>query len=435
VSRLTARDREGDDEPDELEGEELEGEEDEELEDEELEGEEGEEEPEDLAARAPHVPPGPIVTEPPRLAFVDPGASPGAPSSSAPTATVARTVGAWLPFEDERVGYVLVYRAGQGGSYLSRLVRPFPTGPIEQWLASMYGPGRYRLLERGNPPTREYIGSLTVTAAEIPGLTAPAANGNGNGTGHAPTSAPLPAPYGGPMDYRLALVTTGLPLLAGVLGEFAKAMSARPQRSELETILAAAKLLQTPNEERSQLFREGIKLAREMEPPRAEAGPGELFNVRDILSGVGEILKAWRESRPAAPPAATPGGAPPATAASPAGALQATPGETPQGFVERALIMEIRRAVGSADTPDTFVVLVGSWLPSTVISWLETAPEDEILEQLPAQFPAHADYLREPEVQRFLRAALAMLREDAADRASDERGEGAHVREPQGAGV
>jgi len=336
-------------------------------------------------------------------------------------------VGAWLPIEDDRVGYILVYRAGQRATYLARLVRPFPAEPIERWLAIHYGPGRYRLLQRGNPPLREYIGSLTVNAAEIP------AAPNGNGNGHAPPAAEAPpAAYSGPMDYRLALVTTGLPLLAGVLAEFAKAISARPQRSELETLVAAAKILQTPNEERTKLFRDGIALARELEPPRGGDGEG-LFNMRDILSGVGEIVRTWRESRPPAPPASAPGSPASASSASPspAGELQAKPGESPQAFVERAIVMEIRRAVGSADTPDTLCVLISSWLPSTVVSWLESAPEDEVLEQLPKQFPAHEEYLRDPQVQVFLRSALAMLREDAAS----EGLEGEGVREPATAGA
>lgn len=417
---MSRRERAGDDDveledDDAEEGDDAEGDDDAEGED--LEGGEGAE------AQAPHVPES-------RLAFVE-----AAPGAGAAPAQVARAVGSWLPFEDDRVGYVLVYRAGQGGSYIARLVRPFPTEPLETWLGRVYGAGRYRLLERGNPPGREYIGSLTVSAAEI-GAGPTNGNGNGNGNGHqnGTVSVPAAAPYAGPLDYRLALVTTGLPLLAGVLGEFAKAISARPQRSELDTILAAAKLLQTPNEERSNLFREGIKLAREMEPARES--PGEsLFNVRDILSGLGDVVKAWRESRPAAPPAAAPGGAPPASAAaaptSPAGDLQAQPGETPQTFVERALVMEIRRAVGSADTPETLVVLISSWLPAAVVTYLETAPEDEILATLPTQFPAHADYLREPEVQRFLRSAITMMHEDAAaDDGGDER-----VREPAAAGA
>jgi hypothetical protein len=396
--------------------------------------ESGDDDPEDRsrdAARAPQVPAEARAPEPTRLAFVDPGAAAGAPGPSAPAAPIARGVGSWLPLEDDRVGYVLVYRAGQGGSYIARLVRPFPREPLERWAGHTYGPGRYRFLQRGNPPLREYIGSLTVNAAEIP--TAPNGNGNGNDTVSVPPSAALPAPYTGPMDYRLALITTGLPLLATALGEFAKAISARPQRSELDTLVAAAKILQTPNEERTKLFRDGIALARELEPPRG-SGDGEgLFNMRDILSGVGEIVKTWRESRPASPPASSPASPAAAAAAArpPAGELQAQPGETPQAFVERAIVMEIRRAVGSADTPDTLVVLISSWLPSTVVSWLESAPEDEVLEQLPKQFPAHADYLREPEVQRFLRSALAMLREDAAA----ERSEGDGVREPASAGA
>jgi len=316
------------------------------------------------------------------------------------------------------VGYVLVYRAGVSGSYLCRLIRPFPAGSLERWLFHSYGPGRYRLLERGRPPERLYLGSLTLNVGQAHAAlpdpyavapAAPASNGNGNGT-HA---EPVQVPAG--TDYRLALVTVGLPILA----EAIKAIATRPARSELSELVAVAKLFQAPKEEQAATFREAIKLYRELaaEAPGQGGAAGDMFNVRDILSGVGELLRAWRESRPAATPPSASGSANPKGNASPATAgaaaeLQANKGETAEDFVQRVIVTEIQRAVGSGDSPECLVILIESWLPSHVVAWLEGSPDEEILEELPKKFPAHAEVLQQVGVQQFLRSALQLLRED-----------------------
>lgn len=371
--------------------------------------------PEDRADRVPRAAAGAYTDAPAPAAMAVPPVG-GVPPPLASERPRASRVGSWLPLLDDRVGYVHVYRVGQGGrsagGYLCRLTPPFPTGSLEGWLFRAYGPGKYRILERGHPPERVYLGSLTVTVGEqhsyaaAPPPVAPFENGNG----YAPPPPQIAQVPPG-TDYRLALVTVGLPLLAGAVTEFAKAIATRPQKSELETLIQAAKILNTPNEERTKLVREGMQLYRELSESAPRADSGELFNVRDILSGVGELLRAWRQGQPApAAPAAQPAAAP--AKPSPAAELQAASGETPESFVERVIVTEIQRAVGSADSPECLVILIESWLPSHVVAWLEGSPDEEVLEELPKKFPAHADYLKQTGVQDFIRRALQMLRED-----------------------
>ncbi len=359
--------------------------------------------PRDTAAAAAVTSAAPVATAAPPA-----GGAPPAIESERPRAA---RVGSWLPLSDDRVGYVLVYRAGrQSGNYLCRLTRPFPTGSLERWLFHAYGPGKYRILERGHAPERVYLGSLTVIVGEEHAYSVPR-DANGNGNGNAPPT-PQVAQVAPGTDYRLALVTVGLPLLAGAVTEFAKALATRPQKSELETLIQAAKILNTPNDERTKLVREGMSLYRELaeSAPRGESS-GDLFNVRDILSGVGELLRAWRQGQPAsAAPAIQP--AAPTAKVSPAAELQAAGGETPESFVERVIVTEIQRAVGSADSPECLVILIESWLPRPVVEWLEGSPDEEVLEELPKKFPGHAEYLKQEGVQQFLRSALQMLRED-----------------------
>jgi len=369
----------------------------------------GEDEPEALRGAAS----APVVA-----AVADP--APAAPAAAVPPVYAseqvrASRVGTWLPLSDDRVGSVLVYKGG-GGPYLYRLKRPFPDGPIERWVLNACGPGSYRLIERGIPPNREYVGSLTIQVGQE--HAAPYVNGAVkvgqsvsavNGATQTPAPAPVQFPPG--TDYRLALVTVGLPILA----EVAKAFVSRPQGTGLSELVTVAKLLQGPPAEQGATFREAIKLVRELAAEAPVAAAGEGLNLRDIFSGIGEVLRVWRESRPAASssPASAPPGAPVAAGPPAAGELQALQGETSEQFVERVIVTEIQRATGSGDTPDCLVTILAAWLPSSVVQWLETTPEDEVLAELPNRFPAHTAYLQQVGVQQFLRSALQMLREDA----------------------
>lgn len=424
------------DDDDDLDGDDYDDDDDDGDDDDEDDGEDDDDE-EDRGEEYDRRDPAPAPTEPAQIAEPVLAAAPvveSPPAQASPREARTRQgrpprVGTWLPLSDDRVGYVMVYRAGESGSYLTRLIRPFPPGRIETWLFHAYGPGRYRLLQRGRLPGREYIGSLTVNVTEQPAAAPPpssnghaSSNGNGNGNGHA--HAPISIPEG--MSVGVALITVGLPLLADTL----KAIASRPQRSDLEAIVAAAKLLNTPNEERSKLFREGMQLAKEVmaENVSSSSGGGEI-DWRSLLSGAGEFFRTMRASTPATPaPAPTPTVTPLEEPA--AGELRARQGETPEDFVERVIVAEIQRAVGTGDSPECLVILTESWLPGHVVAWLSGTETDEILEELPKRFPKHESYLRGEGVQQFLRSALQMLKEDP------DEGEGVSgVREPVAAGA
>ncbi len=405
MSRRTDPDDDEHAEPDEGEEEEL----DEENGGEDDNGDEGDEDPEGRQrGRTDPAPAVAIVAGPATATTATVEAPPagGAPPASVGPAPRKTRVGTWLELSDDRIDQLTVL--DHAGRAIASLRRPFPAQP-EHWVAVTYGIGRYRLVQKDD--RGKHVGSRTVHVTDPHyqrPAARPAASANGNGTAP-PAQVAQVAPG---TDYRLALVTVGLPLLAGAMTEFAKAMAARPQRSELETLLAAAKILNTSNEERTGLVREGMKLYRELTESVPREGGGD-FNMRDILSGVGELLRTWRSAAPAQAPAPN-GSAPAAIAAapSPAAELQAQSGETPESFVERVIVTEIQRAVGSGDSPECLVLLIESWLPSHVVAWLEGSPDEEVLEELPKKFPAHADYLKQTGVQEFLRSALQMLRED-----------------------
>jgi len=264
------------------------------------------------------------------------------------------------------------------------------------------------------------------------------ANGHVNGSAAAP-SAPASSVYPG-MDWRLALVTTGLPLIAAAMQSFAQAMAARPERSELETLVQAAKILNTSNDERTAMFREGMKLAREVaESSPAPSGEGSPFNLRELLSGLADVVQSFRGQAVAAAPApegAPRPGLPPTGKERAAAAVAAAPAkptavETPEQFVERVLFTEIQRAVGTADTPECLVILLDAWLPE-VAAWIELSSDEQVLEELPRRYPAHAEYLAQPNVTAFLKSALTMIREDAAAVGEEDTGV---PREPAAAGA
>ncbi len=380
-------------------------------------GDKGEAEPK-VRARAARAPRAATASEtsPIETTVVADPSPRGAPPASVGPAPRKTRVGTWLELGDNRLDQLTVL--DRNNRAICSLRRPFPTHP-EHWLASTYGIGRYRIVQKDD--RGRHLGSRTVHVndpsfqrAASTGTQAAPPNGNGS---HAPRVAEVPPGT----DYRLALVTVGLPILA----EAIKAIAQRPQHSELETLIQAAKILNTPNEERTKLVREGMQLYRELSESAPREGSGDLFNVRDILSGVGELLRQWRQPAPSGSPAAplSANPVPQAKAAAPAGELQAASGETAEIFVERVIVAEIQRAVGSGDSPECLVILIESWLPSPVVSWLEQTDDDQVLEELPNKFPAHADYLRQTGVQEFLRSALQMLREDPDD-------EGAGTRRP-----
>jgi len=243
------------------------------------------------------------------------------------------------------------------------------------------------------------------------------------------------------MDWRLALVTTGLPLIAAAMQSFAQAIASRPEKSEIQTLLEAAKILNTSNEERTAMFREGMKLSRELAESAPAPTPAGEIPWRELLQGVADVVQSFRgqaaQAAGAAPAPAQRPGLPPTSKEraeiSSAAAAPAAPGETPEQFVERVLFTEIQRAVGTADSPECLVILLDAWLPE-VASWIEISTDDQVLEELPRRYPAHAEYIAQPNVTAFLKSALTMIREDAAAAGTGEEGSGVVPREPAGAG-
>jgi len=239
------------------------------------------------------------------------------------------------------------------------------------------------------------------------------------------------------MDWRLALVTTGLPLIAAAMQSFAQAIASRPEKSEIQTLLETAKILNTSNEERTAMFREGMKLSRELAESAPAPTPAGEIPWRELLQGVADVVQSFRgqaaQAAGAAPAPAQRPGLPPtakerAEISSAAAPEKAVPGETPEQFVERVLFTEIQRAVGTADSPECLVILLDAWLPE-VASWIEISTDDQVLEELPRRYPAHAEYIAQPNVTAFLKSALTMIREDAAAAGTGEEGSGV-PREP-----
>lgn len=341
----------------------------------------------------------------------------------------------FFDLSDPRVSQIAVL--DRHGRRLIHVRPPFPD-PIERWIASTYGVGKYRIMQRDD--TGKHLGSRTVTVREDPGKTltfsvsdgraaVPPEAPNGNGNGSAPPSpaaftpvATAAAAIPAGTDWKLALVTTGIPLLATLITSSLEAIARRPeQKSALTELAEVAKLLQVPNEERALLFKEGMKLATSITEnmPRGERHDGDGFNIRDVLSGLGEIVQAFRGAQPpsAAAPAASPVNRAPAppTAQITAGGSAESVEKTGERYVEQLLVTEIHRAVGRGDTPECFIVLIDAYLPPLVVAWLESTPEDEVLAELPKRFPNHTEYLKGEQVQAFLRSALKMLREDAGE--------------------
>jgi len=308
------------------------------------------------------------------------------------------------------------------------LTPPFPD-PIESWIATTYGVGKYRVVLRGDAG---HIGSRVLTVAGEGGETlaftapepAPLVNGHASApmaprsSGDAVSAAAASIPAG--MDWKTALITTGIPLLASVIAAGFEAIARRPEpRSELQTLTEVAKILQVPTSERAELFREGMKLyssVAENRGDRHEGGDG--LNIREILASIGDIVQTMRGPATAGTsPTLAPGPAPPAPAPGPATNAAATDNEVGAAYVEKLLVTEIHRAVGRGDSPECLVVLIDSYLPPIIVSWLETTPIEEVLVEFPKRFPKYSEYLQGEQVQAFLRSALTMLREDAEEAA------------------
>lgn len=327
---------------------------------------------------------------------------------------------------DERVTKLTVL--DRHGHRLLLLTPPFPD-PIESWIATTYGVGKYRVVLRGDAG---HIGSRVLTVAGEGGETlaftapepAPLVNGHASApmaarsSGDAVAAAAASIPAG--MDWRTALITTGIPLLASVISAGFAALASRPEpRSELQTLTEVAKILQVPTSERAELFREGMKLYSSVAETRGERHEGgDGLNIREILAGIGDIVQTMRgTATTGTSPMLSPGPAPPVPAPGPAPNAAATDNEVGAAYVEKLLVTEIHRAVARADSPECLVVLIDSYLPPIIVSWLETTPIDEVLVEFPKRFPKYSEYLQGEQVQTFLRSALTMLREDAEEAA------------------
>lgn len=340
----------------------------------------------------------------------------------------------WLPLSDPRVlGLDVQQQVYVGTSptarlrtrYLERIRPPFPVDVIT-FLRERYGPGRYTLSQRGGG--NRYIAAKTFHA---PDPQRSAVNGQDAAAGSPKLStARIPAVSASPVsqDWRVQAIASGGALLTGLLTAVLSQRAQPPQApvNVLGQLREIAELLAVTNQERAQLFRQGLELARETAGEQnGSGGEGSVGDVATIANAVAEVFKAIRPAGPA--PAASQGFT--QALALPAPAASVREAESLAQFIERAVVHEIARALATGEGPETLVILLEAWLDPVSLAWLESTDDATVLAELPQRFAGQAEYLKQEPVQTFLRGTLAMLRKD-----SEEQGDDVPATETAGAG-